>query len=690
MNCPSCGAEIDADQRYAHLAVCDYCQSAIVLDEKAARVSGKMAVLPPPVGPLYLGGTGELGGQPFRVLGRVRYGYQNGYWDEWYLAREDGQTFWISEDERNFTLEVPEQGDAEGIDFASAQPGETVTLRGQSYHIDEKDVAECEGGEGQLPFAILSGERVPFIDLSSDQHFATIEYDLDDNAARVYLGRRIKPADIRMDVPRDDVSRAAQELPIERAGDDRRRERIVRSGQRMMSIQCEHCAAPLEVPRMGRHVVECPSCGSAIDLSLRRVECPECHVTVTVRGGREAQSATCSHCSTRLDIRRSQPSALGALVSDDRPRVPVALGQQFTLRGTTYYVVGHVRYTEKEDFEVWNSDEFLLYAEQTGYRWLLYEDGHFSFGRELDERPTTIVPRTASQKQTFRFLGRQWTVFELCYANSYVTWVDGELPWVAKVGDKVSYMDAIAPPRLLSAEWTETEAEWFIAEYLDRQEVAQALGTTIDKLPPREGVAPHQPLRSTPFLRQSPVVMLAFAAVFFGLAVLAFFKSGRPIAQFSLSPGEYAQEYVTEPFQIEAAPALCELGMSAHVDNGWVYLDIALINENDEALLDFSVQSSYYHGVEGGESWSEGSKSAVRVFRIDDPGEYRLLVLGEQGDRGSHNVHLTLSRGVAIARYYLVAGVLALIWPLVLVLRIAAFEGKRWAPVTEDDDDDDD
>jgi len=42
---------------------------------------------------------------------------------------------------------------------------------------------------------------------------------------------------------------------------------------------------------------------------------------------------------------------------------------------------------------------------------------------------------------------------------------------------------------------------------------------------------------------------------------------------------------------------------------------------------------SYYHGVEGGESWSEGSRRSSRTFAAPTPGSYQLSVAVEEGER---------------------------------------------------------
>jgi len=166
MNCPSCAGELDWDQRFAHLVVCPYCSSSIVVDEQALRVSGKMNVLAVPPGPLFVGGTGRLGKHTFRVAGRVRYGYGRGVWDEWYLLLGDDTTAWISQDEGGYTFERLRSDAAPSAELLEARPGAQVQLGSTSFQVNERDEATCEGGEGQLPFDLEVGHRIAYLDLS--------------------------------------------------------------------------------------------------------------------------------------------------------------------------------------------------------------------------------------------------------------------------------------------------------------------------------------------------------------------------------------------------------------------------------------------------------------------------------------------------------------------------------------------
>jgi DNA-directed RNA polymerase subunit RPC12/RpoP len=697
--CPSCGGELAADSRYARLVVCGYCDSAIVLDEKTARVAGKMAVLAQTPTPLFVGGTGRVLDRAFSVLGRVRYGYAKGYWDEWYLLFDDGETGWISEDERNITLERLEPPGAWKGEFATVSPGDNLSVAGSMFHVDEKNIAECEGGEGQLPFAIVSGEKVPFLDLSNDEAFATVEFDTE-GETRVFRGTRVDFDDLVMDQSAEEAGSNPQGvLRAERIGDDdrERRERIIRQAGRSLSIKCFHCGAPLQVASEAVESITCQYCSGELDLTLRRVDCANCGATVPVRGGREAHSVVCSHCHTQLDVRREEPHILASLVGLERPVTPFHIGQKCRFRGQDYEVSGHIRFVELEEGIRYISDEFLLFSKEVGYRWLIWENNHFSWCEELEKRPMGVRPERLVAGESFRFMRQDWRVFEVSRSLSAVEFVDGELPWVARIGDRSSYMDAACPPQLLSAEWTDEEQEWYIAEYVQREEVAEAFARDVNSFPPAIGVAPHQPFRRSRFRKEAAQLMLLASVFFFVMFGWALARRCPLVADFSVAPQAYADEYLTRAFTTTKADQLYEAEFSAPCDNSWIYLDVAVVNDREEAVLDFSSQISYYHGVEGGESWSEGSRADKAVFKLAEPGEYRLLMLGQAG-RGEgagdtiasgFPVAVKIREGVELARYYLILGCVCFAWAAFEWLAKKSFEAQRLANGDDDDDDDD-
>ena len=685
MDCPSCGGDLADVNRFAHLVVCPYCESSLLLDEEVAKVSGKMAVLPAEESLLFVGATGRHQGIGFTVIGRVRYGYAQGYWDEWCLELEDGQSLaWLSEDGGELLWEVLAPIDAVTFEYANVCPGDWVPLGDGRYHIDEKQIAECEGAEGQLPFKVVLGEKCPFLDCTGTGGVATVEWELS-GRVRIFQGKRIAWADIDLDFTAEEVGATSQltSAPPENAAGSEKRHRVVRGKGPTRQLSCHACGGALTLPSAGATSLSCPYCEELVDLSMRPIRCPGCSATVTVHDGRSAKSLICRHCKAQLDVTRSEPSVIGSLVDSRRPFSLLKLGQKANLRGHVFEIVGRLRY-RMYDEGTYEWDEFLLHNVDAGYLWLTSENGHYGISQPLHERPTTIMPKRAARGKKFKFDGIKWKVFEKYSGGVELTYVEGELPWIAKVGDKIGYMDAIAPPHQLSAEWSTTEMEWFREEYLPREELAVALGVPLEKLP-QHGVAPNQPYPAGPFRRFSAVVMAAFAVLNLFLAFWTGFGSGEKVTQFTVQAASYQQEYLSPSFRIDDAPSVCEVQVDAPVDNSWVYLDVALIDAEDRAVLDFGTEVSYYHGYEGGESWSEGSRSDSAVFRVTDPGLYRLLVLGQSGTGETATtgvygkpVSITVVQGVTLARFHMLLAIVCGGWALVEGVRRYAFEAARW------------
>ncbi|MBL8164213.1 MAG: DUF4178 domain-containing protein, partial [Anaerolineae bacterium] len=54
---------------------------------------------------LRVGMSGKIRGRGFTVLGRIRYMYDEGFWEEWQITWDDGAPpDWLEEDEGYWTL----------------------------------------------------------------------------------------------------------------------------------------------------------------------------------------------------------------------------------------------------------------------------------------------------------------------------------------------------------------------------------------------------------------------------------------------------------------------------------------------------------------------------------------------------------------------------------------------------------
>jgi hypothetical protein len=118
--------------------------------------------------------------------------------------------------------------------------------------------------------------------------------------------------------------------------------------------------------------------------------------------------------------------------------------------------------------------------------------------------------------------------------------------------------------------------------------------------------------------------------VAFGLSV----STGTRLAGVTVQEGDFPVEGVSEAFEIGADTDMLKIDLYAGVNNSWSWLEVDLLNAEDGKSIGYVAQEvQYYHGVEGGESWSEGDHEWSQTFRAPKPGRYKLALTVEEGDR---------------------------------------------------------
>ena len=160
--------------------------------------AGKHAVLPEGFTRLYTGATGTLFDRRFVVLGRARYRFDRGFWDEWALERQDGALVWLTEDNHELSL----QSKVDGVPvepFESFHVGLAFSLVDQTFVVEEMGEAQCIGIEGDLPRTFELGETYPFVDASTRDGRHALGIEFDDDPPSVYLGRWLRFASLRLD-----------------------------------------------------------------------------------------------------------------------------------------------------------------------------------------------------------------------------------------------------------------------------------------------------------------------------------------------------------------------------------------------------------------------------------------------------------------------------------------------------------
>ena len=195
-NCPSCSAPLEVENRFSRVVICQYCNQTSEITPKGLDPSGKAPQLVASPSILSLGATGKIEGKPFRVLGRLRYQYDGGFWDEWFLSVDGGQV-WLQEDDGEFTAFEKESLKSAVPPFDDIYVGSMVEVNNLSLFVVERTEAIIAGGEGELYFRVTPGMEANCIDGNAGGETYSLEYT--PNEINLSRGRDVDRSAIRLD-----------------------------------------------------------------------------------------------------------------------------------------------------------------------------------------------------------------------------------------------------------------------------------------------------------------------------------------------------------------------------------------------------------------------------------------------------------------------------------------------------------
>lgn len=197
-NCPSCGAEVVFTSNLSVYAVCKYCSSMIVRHDLDVEAIGTMAALPDDMSPFQIGTQGYYQGTGFTLAGRMKIGWEDGSWNEWFMATDDGRRGWLAEAQGFYA--VCFETEPPPLDFAGRaiqdhnHPGNfigsTQLIGNQKLRVVDVKKATCIGSEGELPFAAPQGRQTLPVDLLGPHgEFGCVE--IEPGKLRAFSGRYV-------------------------------------------------------------------------------------------------------------------------------------------------------------------------------------------------------------------------------------------------------------------------------------------------------------------------------------------------------------------------------------------------------------------------------------------------------------------------------------------------------------------
>jgi len=356
---------------------------------------------------------------------------------------------------------------------------------------------------------------------------------------------------------------------------------------------------------------------------VQSIKCTNCAAPLKLLGGGRVKSITCSYCKSVLDLNNNYKVLSKFKRVKEQHKLPFELGMKGELKGVEYTIIGRVTYTELiYQEECWS--DFLLFSPLYGYAWLSYEQGHLLFSKRNRTFPNLTWVEIKKQSSLL-IDNREYKPSDTYTAT--VTYVEGELTWIAKYGDKVDYIDFVSAPYGISVENNGKEIEFYNDEYLDAKEVYKSFGVPEEQRKREEGFHPLKPF-NRPFFKELSKISLWFIFIMSFLMIgFMFDGSGKTIASFrvgSLKP-------IKEPFTVTSTKYLTAIYIKANSEKALNNFNIKVFK--DKALIFSLTQEHAYIFDETTakiskhlDSWERHAKEVVIYLNLEKVGVYQLLV----------------------------------------------------------------
>jgi ribosomal protein S27E len=413
-------------------------------------------------------------------------------------------------------------------------------------------------------------------------------------------------------------------------------------------------------------------------VSVRSVNCPNCGAATAVRTFGHAVNVVCQNCRSILDAANPGVTILQRFTDAVREEPLIPLGTRGKLLEIECEVVGFQVRQIVVDHVAYQWREYLLFNPYREFRYLTEYAGHWNVVSTINTLPEG-GPTPDGSARSYR--GQRYRHFQT--ADATTTFVLGEFPWQIRVGDTTTGSDYVAPPFMLSAEVdADKEVTWSLGRYTRGDEIWKSL--SLAGAPPEPvGVFANQP---SPFQRVTGTMwrnagLLVILAALLWIAHLVSARGRQSFAgNFAFDPRAAAEaSLVTPVFALDGRPTAVEIETTTNLDNQWLFVGYALVNDETGQAFEVGRDVSYYHGVEDGESWTEGSPRDSVDLPSVPPGRYFLRIETE-GERTAQPIRyrVRVLRDVSTSLWFLVALVLILVPPILATRRAFTFERQRW------------
>ena len=350
------------------------------------------------------------------------------------------------------------------------------------------------------------------------------------------------------------------------------------------------------------------------------IKCTNCAAPLNILGGGRVTTVTCSYCHSTLDM-NDRYKVLAKFKETKHPQGLFKIGMRGNIKGVEWTIIGWIAYRTAE-FPAEEWEEFFLYSPTHGYAWLVYENNKVYFSKKV--RDFDLLTWQEKKPKTLFYHKGHYLQKEASYLT-YIDYVEGELNWVAKFGDKFSTWDYEGVGfKTLNIEKTNEELEVYHTERLKESDIYSAFGLEYTQKSQTNQTMKKKDIHTLQ-KEEIEVEKIENTKVKHGFLVLFIIVAILSLMSLFYNKTIYTTHYthdINSTFTVESSAFLTAITLSVTGSGTannrlWIYKDNQKIFYIDKDNVFFSKKSLSH-------SWDYDAISATIYLKLDK-GTYRLV-----------------------------------------------------------------